>query len=169
MIAPHRNFEYGPCNNNEDAVDLMLRTLLIGSRLKLALLGIGLAGVLQADEGAIDYRQHTMAAVGGHMQAAVDILRQQVPHTDHMAVHANALAELAELAPTLFPDGSAGGDALPSIWENADDFAARLDDFTAAAAAFAEAAEGGDAGAIGTAFQGLGQACKACDDDYRAQ
>ena len=103
------------------------------------------------------------------MQAAVDILRQKVPHTDHMAVHATALAALAELAPTLFPEGSEGGDSLPGIWENADDFAARLDDFNAAAANFATAAEGGDAGAIGTAFQGLGQACKACHDDYRAQ
>ena len=43
-----------------------------------------------------------------------------------MATHANALAELAEIAPTLFPEGSDGGDALPVIWEDNDDFQAKL-------------------------------------------
>ena len=168
MIAPHRIFEYGRCNNN-NAVDLMLRTLLIGSRLKLALLGLGLAGVLQADEGAIDYRQHTMAAVGGHMQAAVDILRQKYRTPIIWRCMPTPLQSSQSSHPRCSPTAQPAATRCQASGKNADDFATRLDDFTDAAAAFAEAAEGGDAGAIGTAFQGLGQACKACHDDYRAQ
>ena len=122
-----------------------------------------------ADEGAVDYRQHTLQATGGHMQAAVDILRQKVPHSEHMAIHANAIADMAEIIPTLFPEGSQGGDALPAIWEEPDDFAQRLTDLQSAAAAFKAAASSGDSGAIGEAFQGLGQACKNCHDNYRAE
>lgn len=122
-----------------------------------------------ADEGAVDYRQHTMQAVGGHMQAAVDLLRQKVSHPGHMALHANALAELANIADSLFPEGSEGGDALPEIWQEPDDFAQRLAAFREAAAGFNTAATSGEAAAIGEAFQGLGQACKGCHDNYRAE
>ena len=136
----------------------------------LGLLMFGLLNVnAAADEGAVDYRQHTLSAAGGHMQAAVDILRQKVPHADHMVTHANALAALAEIVPTLFPDGSQGGDALPVIWEQPDDFAERLTALREAAATFKVAAASGDSGAIGQAFQGLGQACKNCHDNYRAE
>ena len=131
----------------------------------LAALAIG----AYATEGEVDYRQHTMAAVGGHMQAIVDIIQGKVPHGEHMPLHANALADLAEIAPTLFPAGSDGGDALPAVWENGEDFAAKLAAFKEAAAGFKAAAASGDMAQIGGALQQLGQACKGCHDDYRAQ
>ena len=132
--------------------------------------GVVLAAVgVLASEGEVDYRQHTMAAVGGHMQAIVDIIQGKVPHAAHMATHANALADLADIAATLFPEGSAGGDALPAIWEDADDFAAKLAAFKDAAVDFKTAAGSGDGARIGGALQQLGQACKGCHDDYRAE
>ena len=121
-----------------------------------------------ASEGEVDYRQHTMSAVGGHMQAIVDIIQGKVTHAGHMATHANALADLADLADTLFPAGSQGGDALPAIWENGEDFQSKLAAFKEAAAGFKGAAGSGDMGQIGGALQQLGQACKGCHDDYRA-
>lgn len=127
---------------------------------------LGLAAV--ASEGEVDYRQHAMSAVGGHMQAIVDIIQGKVPHTEHMATHAGALADLADLAGTLFPATSEGGDALPAIWENAEDFQSKLAAFKEAAANFKTAAGSGDMGLIGGALQQLGQACKGCHDDYRA-
>ena len=134
-------------------------------------LGAGLAvlaiGAL-ASEGEVDYRQHTMSAVGGHMQAIVDIIQGKVPHAGHMATHANALADLAGLADTLFPAGSQGGDALPAIWENGEDFQSKLAAFKEAATSFKAAAGSGDMGQVGGALQQLGQACKGCHDDYRA-
>ena len=134
-------------------------------------LGAGLAvlaiGAL-ASEGEVDYRQHTMSAVGGHMQAIADIIQGKVTHAGHMAIHANALADLADLADTLFPADSQGGDALPAIWENGEDFQSKLAAFKEAAANFKAAAGSGDMGQIGGALQQLGQACKGCHDDYRA-
>ena len=134
-------------------------------------LGAGLAvlaiGAL-ASEGEVDYRQHTMSAVGGHMQAIADIIQGKVTHPGHMATHANALADLADLADTLFPAGSQGGDALPAIWENGEDFQSKLAAFKEAATNFKAAAGSGDMAQIGGALQQLGQACKGCHDDYRA-
>ena len=51
-----------------------------------------------AGEGDAEYREHTMEAIGGHMQAMVDIIRQKVLHATHMTLHANALADLAGIA-----------------------------------------------------------------------
>lgn len=115
--------------------------------------------------GAAEYREHVMAAIGGHMQSTVDILRRKVPHQDHLRLHTDALADMAGIADTLFPQGSEGGEALPAIWESPDDFAARLDDFEAAAVNLKAAVDEG--GNIGAAVQELGQACKSCHDDFR--
>lgn len=124
---------------------------------------------VSASEGEVNYRQHTMSAVGGHMRAIVDIIRGDVSHTDHLATHAGAMADLAQIAPTLFPESSKGGDALDAIWENPEDFQSKLDAFKEAAQALKAAAESGDAGEIGMAFRGIGQACKGCHDNYRAE
>lgn len=118
-----------------------------------------------AAEGAAEYREHVMESIGGHMQAAADILRQKVPHQDHLRLHVNALADMAGIAHTLFPEGSEGGDALPAIWSNADDFASRLADFEAAAGDLKVAVSNGSD--VGATFQKLGQACKSCHDNYR--
>ena len=120
-----------------------------------------------ASQGDIDYREHTMEAIGGHMQALADILRGKVRHADHLSVHAAALASLAEIAPTLFPPGSGDGEteALPAIWENPEDFAERLGAFREAADGLRAAAETG--GDVAAASQKLGQACKGCHDNYR--
>lgn len=124
---------------------------------------------VSASEGEVNYRQHTMSAVRGHMQAIVDIVRGDVPHMDHLATHARAMADLAEIAPKLFPESSKGGDALDAIWKNPEDFADKLSAFKEATAAFKTAAESGDRGEIMGAFRGIGQACKGCHDDYRAE
>lgn len=120
-----------------------------------------------ADEGAVDYREHTMEAVGGHMQAMVDIIRQKVAHTSHLPIHADAMASLAEISDSLFPAGSEGGDALPAIWTDAEDFATRISAFKEAATGLKTAVAAGEP--IGPAFQKLGQACKGCHDNYRAE
>jgi cytochrome c556 len=118
-----------------------------------------------ASEGEAEYREHVMESIGGHMQATADILRQKVTHEDHVRLHVNALADMAGIAHTLFPAGSEGGDALPGIWENPEDFAAKLDALEEAAAELRTTVN--DGGDIGPAFQKVGQACKSCHDDYR--
>lgn len=136
---------------------------------KAGLAAMLVATAVHATEGEVEYRQHTMAAVGGHMQAIADILRGKVAHVGHLPTHANAMADLAAIAPTLFPPGSDGGDALPAVWEDAADFKAKLDAFKAAADGFKAAAASGDMAATGAALRDLGQSCKGCHDSYRAE
>jgi cytochrome c556 len=77
------------------------------------------------------------------------------------------MADLAGIAPALFPAGSEGGNALPEIWSNPEDFAERLSAFEEAANGLKAAVATGEP--IGPAVQQLGQACKGCHDDYRAE
>jgi cytochrome c556 len=135
----------------------------------LAALPLGALSVASASasEGEVEYRQHVMAAVGGHMQSIAAILRQKVPHQAHIGLHADALASLSGIADTLFPEGSQGGDTLPAAWQKPEDFAKRLEDFETAATGFAAAVRAGDG--VGPAFQQVGQACKSCHDSYRAK
>ena len=133
-----------------------------------ALLGLSLllaSAASLADEGAADYRHHTMEAIGGHTAAVFDILQQKVPHQAHLAPHANAIADMAAIAHTLFPEGSQGGHAKPAIWERPEAFAERMQALQEAAPAFRDAINGG--GDIGAAAQALGQACKGCHDDFK--
>jgi cytochrome c556 len=122
---------------------------------------------LNASEGDAKYREHVMEAVGGHMQAMVDILKQEVSHADHLTLHANAMADLGKIALTLFPAGSEGGDALPEIWEQPEDFQTKLEAFHSASESLKQTVSSG--GEVGPAIQKLGQACKSCHDDYRAE
>ena len=133
-----------------------------------ALLGLSLllaSPAALADEGAADYRHHTMEAIGGHTSAVFDILQGKVPHGAHLARHASAIAEMAAIADTLFPEGSIGGNAKAAIWEQPEVFAERMQAFQEAAPAFRDAIVGG--GEIGPAAQALGQACKGCHDDFK--
>ena len=140
------------------------RSHLLGAT-ALALLALSLG----ASEGDVEYRQHTMAAVGGHTQALFDILGGKVSHTVHLAAHADALKALSGVATTLFPAGSGGGEshALPAIWEDPEDFVERLGSFEAAAANLSDVVAAG--GEVMPAAMQLGQACKGCHDNYRAE
>ena len=141
---------------------MRISTTLAGVASLLALNVIGA-------EADVEYRKHAMQAVGGHMQAIVKIIRGEVPHTGHLPMHGNAMADLAEASGSLFPQGSEGGDALPGIWEDPEDFAEKIEAFRVAAQGFKAAAAGSDVAAAGAALQKLGGACKGCHDDYRQE
>ncbi len=135
-------------------------------RLKPLCLGLTLIALpAAASEGQVDYRQHVMESIGGHMQAAVDIVRQKVSMRDQLPLHVHALAETAGIVHTLFPAGSDGGHALPAIWEHPDDFAAKVKALEEATASLSEVVDSG--GEVGPALQKVGQACKSCHDDYK--
>ena len=133
----------------------------------LSLCALLAAAPALADEGAMDYRHHAMEAIGGHTAAFFDILQGKVTHQDHLALHAGALADLSAIVGSLFETNAPGGHALPAIWENPDDFAARVADFQEAAEGLRDTIAAG--GAVGPAAQALGQACKGCHDSYREE
>jgi len=123
-----------------------------------------------ADDNAVKYRQHTMDAVGGHMQALVQLVKGEVDHKDHITVHASSLAALSTIAPDLFgADSKTGADteALPKIWEDPDLFKQRLDAFRSSAQDLDAAAKTGDMAKIGAALGPVGKSCKGCHDDFK--
>lgn len=122
---------------------------------------------ITADEDQVEYRQEVMSAIGGTMGALAKILRQEVDRPNDIAPLAAALAELAETAQSVFPEGSEGGDALPEIWEEPEDFTERLTTLKEATSAFREAASSGDMAQIGPAVGEVGQACRGCHTRYR--
>ncbi|MDH5772204.1 MAG: cytochrome c [Rhodospirillaceae bacterium] len=121
-----------------------------------------------AVENAIKYRQSVMKAVGGNMGAMVGIMKGAGDKAN-LATHAGAMADLAKIAPTLFPAGSDFGEttALPVIWEKPDDFSAAIKKFQDAADNLATVAQSGDMAEFGKAFGGLGESCKNCHENFR--
>jgi cytochrome c556 len=124
------------------------------------------AGTAAADEGMIAYRQSVMKANGGHIGAVVTIIKGEVPFTDDLKVHTQALAELAIIAGHVFPEGSGKTRALPAIWEKPDAFKKAYEAYQTAAANLAKTAET-DPKAVPAAVGALGKACKGCHDDFR--
>jgi cytochrome c556 len=66
-------------------------------------------------------------------------------------------------------DQGAVTDALPAIWAEPADFAAKLKDFQRSSNALRIAAASGDQAATKAAFAETRQTCMACHDGYRAQ
>ena len=122
-------------------------------------------------EDAYDYRTAIMESMRGHVRAASLTVRGLVDDRGQLLNHARSMANNAQEFGHLFPAGSNVGDseALPVIWEEADEFAAAIEKIQQASAAFVQAAESGNAEAIGGAFRELGGACRGCHDRFRAE
>jgi len=122
-------------------------------------------------EAAIKYRKAVMKAVGGHMGSMGETLKNG-DSLGAVAQHATAMADLARISLTVFPENSTPLDgkteALPAVWDKPDDFKKVSMAFVAEAEKLAAAAKTGDKAAIGAQLGALGKnACKACHDDFR--
>lgn len=95
------------------------------------------------------------------------------PNLAAIRASARTIAGLSIKASGWFPRGTGPElgktGARPEIWQNAQDFAAKLRDFQAEAKAFNAAAAGSDLGLIDAQYSDLSQACKACHDKYRSE
>lgn len=124
---------------------------------------------LMADAAAeIKYRAGVMEVVGGHMHSMVAILKGRT-HMNDLDAHAKAMANIALIVPTIFPEGSGEGktEALAKIWEQPEEFKKAMDKFVNAANGFANATSSGDMSAVGPAIKELGGSCKGCHDDFK--
>jgi cytochrome c556 len=116
-------------------------------------------------------RHEGMEAIGDANKA----IHRALGSSDVGAVRATAakIAQLSQQASTWFPQGT-GPDvaktrAKPDIWQNSEDFAAKLRAFQTAARALQLAAGGNNVAAMNARFADLGGTCKACHDKYRAE
>ena len=118
-------------------------------------------------------RHEGMEAIGKANKAIKRGLESTPPDLATVRASAAKIADLSQKASGWFhagtgPDVGKTG-AKPDIWQNQQDFAAKLHGFQDAATAFNTAAMSGDAPSIKAKFGELGQSCKACHDKYRAE
>ena len=144
------------------------------ARTKLALVWIAAAAVaapaLAADDTAhVKYRQKVMSGVGADMGAISDILKNGLPFTANVAIHADRLEEAADLIPSAFERAVSTGmtDAKAEIWQEPEKFKQAIADFATAADRLEDVAEAGDPAAVQAAFRQLGKSCGGCHKPFR--
>jgi cytochrome c556 len=109
-----------------------------------------------------------MKANGASMKAINGILEANGSAAEVAAEATKINAKAMELA-TLFPAGSDQGDtkAKPEIWQNQDDFTAKLKALQDESAMLVTAANGGDMAAVKAQYDKLGGTCGACHKVYK--
>jgi cytochrome c556 len=137
---------------------------------------IGFAAIATWAADPITERRDAMKGNGAAMKAINETLEKGGSAAD-LAPHAAKINDTAMKLATLFPAGTdqpQGKDpgqtmAKPDIWQNPDDFAAKVKEFQDEAAMFQTAVAGGDMGVIKAEFEKLGGACGDCHKSYRAK
>ena len=121
---------------------------------------------------AIEYRQSIYHAIRWNFMPLAAMVKGEKPFDRAEFVkRSTRVSFLAHQLLEGYPQGSHEGettDALPAIWENWDDFTAKLDAFKREAHALRVVAADGDEAAIKAQFVKTAGTCKACHDDYRA-
>jgi cytochrome c556 len=90
---------------------------------------------------------------------------------DRVATNADRLLALSKMLSDAFAADTRGNDvtteALDVIWEQPEDFAAKIQANIDAAGALVDASTTGDEGAMKEAIGRLGSTCGSCHDDFR--
>jgi cytochrome c556 len=132
------------------------------------------AAPTKAQALAIMHERHEgMETIGKANKALHRELTAASPDLGVIRASAAKIAELSQKASGWFPKGTGPElgktGAKPEIWQNPEDFTAKLHNFQVAAEAFNAAAASGDLNAIKSHAGDLGQGCKACHDKYRSE
>lgn len=152
------------------------RIATLGAVLLASAIGFAAIATLVQAADPITDRREAMKGNGAAMKAINTALENGGSAAD-LAPHADKINDTAMKLPTLFPAGSDqphGKDpghtmAKPEIWQNPEDFAAKVKNFQAEAAMFKTAVAGGDMGVIKAEFEKLGGACGSCHKAFRAK
>ena len=140
-----------------------------------------LATAASAEEGptpaqqaaaATENRQAVFKLLGVNMGPIVGMARGAPFDAAVAERNATRMAALAPMIPELFAamdtrEFDVETEALPVIWDNPDDFAAKAAALEEAATAFAATAAGGDQAATLGGLRDLGGTCGNCHDSYR--
>jgi len=136
-----------------------------------AALAVCIAGPALADaDAAIKYRKNAMKAIGSQMGSIVAILKGEVDNKDALGEHASLMGAATSTAitkPAFMPntdgEGSEKTTATGKIWSDWAKFEAGLEDLAEAGQAMAMAGSNASFDEV----KALGEACKACHDDFR--
>jgi cytochrome c556 len=134
---------------------------------------VGHAQGNEAGEAAQQYRQSLFQTIVWNFKPMSDMARGK-REFDAAEARRRALAVsyLSVLLGEAFPEGSGASagttDALDAIWQNREDFAARLKSLQVEANTLRKLADQGDAAGFNDQFRKVSGACKGCHDKYKA-
>ena len=134
---------------------------------------IQVAAHLNDKEPMQSYRQSYFTLVAMNFGPIGAMVKGEMPWND--AQLQNFASELAALGSMdvsrAFGPGTDKGTtrAKPEIWENQDDFKAKLKDMREALTSLQIAAGSGDKKIVAQATGAAGKACKACHDEYKSK
>ena len=129
--------------------------------------GVALAQ-FQKPEDAIKYRQSVLTVMSNHFGRIGAVVKGEAPYNkDDVAKNAALVATLSTLPWQAFGPGTEGGKAQPDIWTENAKFKSANEKLQSATAELNLAAQSGNLDNVKKAFGAVGQACKACHDDFR--
>jgi cytochrome c556 len=123
-------------------------------------------------EDAVKYRQSAFALIGNHMGRINGQLKASTPNVAAIQSSAALVETMSKLPFEAFVPGSedvGNTKVLPAAFKDGAKVKELADKMIAEVAKLNAAAKVGDVKAIQTQFGTVGQACKACHDDYRAK
>ncbi len=134
---------------------------------------VQVAAHLNDKEPMQSYRQSYFTLLAMNFGPIGAMVKGEMPWDDaKVKLFANEMAALGTMdVSRAFAPGTDKGTtrAKPEIWENMDDFSAKLDDMRQAVAALQVAAGSGDRKIIAEATGAAGKSCKSCHDEYKAE
>lgn len=117
-------------------------------------------------------RHDNFEGIGDAFKAARGELEKDAPDFTLIAAKASDINTRAQLIQTHFPAGTSRADgfdteALPSIWEKPEEFAAAAQKLVDESAKLVTVAGEGDKAATGAQAMAMGGTCKGCHDQFR--
>ncbi|OYV00448.1 MAG: cytochrome C [Burkholderiales bacterium PBB5] len=151
----------------------MNRLFLASITAVAALASLPAAAQFNKPEDAIKYRQAAFTVMANHFGRIGAMAQGKVPFDAKLAAeNAVIVSDLARLPFTAFGEGTDKGlphRAKPEVWKEAAKFKAAGDKMVAEVAKLDAAAKAGNLEALKAAAGAVGQSCKACHDDFRAE
>jgi len=147
----------------------MMRLRYLGVATVLAVVGgmTAFAADLENADPAVQYRVNVMRGISANASAIGLTLRNNLPQTQNLGLHAEAIALGARTAVSAFQPNVPDGVAKPEVWEDQADFQGRLLKLAAAADDVAHAAREQGINAAKPKLDVMFPMCKSCHDVYR--
>jgi len=152
---------------------MMNRSVLAALAFAGAAVSLPAAAQFQKPEDAVKYRQSSMFVMANHFGRIGAMVQGRAPY-DAAAATANAeiVATMSKLPFIAYVEGTAGtgkGAASAAIWTKRAEFDAAASKMQEEVGKLLAAAKTNNLDNIKAAFGGVGQACKACHDNFRNQ
>ena len=131
---------------------------------------LGQADASAKDEDVVEYRQGVFTVIGWNFGPMVAMVKGENPYDGAgFEEHARRVKEMSVMALEGFQSKAMTSDseAKPEIWDNWEDFQAKMEEMNRQVANLYEVSRNRDLGAIRAVFGEVGGSCKSCHDDYK--